>query len=53
MDINYIGARHAKRICSDAYGKGIVRTAQESVNLRAYTKSLIVTAAETIKLADT
>ena len=32
--INYVGKRHASRFLSDAYGKGIVRSQQESMNLR-------------------
>ena len=49
--IAYIAARHAKRILSDAYGKGVVRSNQESTNLRTYTKENDVTAAETFRTA--
>ena len=31
---DYIGKRQVVRLCSDAYGKGIVRSNQESINLR-------------------
>ena len=47
--IAYIGARHTKRILSDAYGKGIVRSNQESTNLRTHGKDNDVTAAETFR----
>jgi hypothetical protein len=30
----YIGKRHATHLCADAYGKGIIRSQQESINLR-------------------
>ena len=36
--ISRIDKRHAIRIMSDAYGKGIVRGQVENTNLRAYTK---------------
>ena len=35
---SYIGKRHAVRLMSDAYGKGIVRGQAENTNLRAYGK---------------
>ena len=47
--INYTGKRHASRLMSDAYGKGIVRGQAENTNLRAYSKVNDVTHAETIK----
>ena len=46
---SYIGHRHVTRILSDYYGRGIVRSNQESTNLRAYSQAGDVTAAETIK----
>ena len=46
---SYIGHRHVTRICSDYYGKGIVRSNQESANRRAYVDKRDVTAAESIK----
>ncbi len=42
----YIGKRHVSRLCSDAYGKGVVRPNVESINLRVYSKDHDVTAAE-------
>ena len=47
--VSYIGHRHVTRILSDYYGRGIVRSNQESTNLRAYAESNNVTAAESIK----
>ena len=49
MRLSYIGHRHVTRILSDYYGRGIVRSSQESTNLRAYSRSNDVTAAECIK----
>ena len=46
---SYIGHRHAGRILSDCYNKGIVRSQQESQNLRAYGTIGSVTDAECIK----
>ena len=43
---NYIGKRHVTRLCSDAYGKGIVRSQQESMNLRISGNEHNVTSAE-------
>ena len=43
-----IGKRHAMRLMSDAYGKGIVRGHVEHTTLRAYGKLHQVTAAEAI-----
>ena len=37
--LNRIGKRHATRLMSDAYGKGIVRGQVENTNLRAYSTS--------------
>jgi hypothetical protein len=51
--INYIGKRHATRLMSDAYGKGIVRGQAENTNLRAYEKANDVTAAETFRTCQT
>ena len=50
---SYIGHRHATRLLSDFYGKGVVRSAQEAANLRAYADARDVTAAESIKTAMT
>ena len=49
MRLSYIGHRHVTRILSDYYGRGIVRSNQESTNLRAYSRKNDVTAAECIK----
>ena len=51
--VSYIGHRHLVRLCSDAYGKGIVRSNQESANLRAYGSSRDVLTAETFRTAGT
>ena len=51
--LSYIGHRHVTRICSDYYGKGIVRSNQESTNLRAYASADDVTAAESIATTKT
>ena len=51
--VSYIGFRHAIRLLSDLYGKGVVRSAQESANLRAYADPRDVTSAESIKTAKT
>ena len=51
--LSRIGKRHAIRIMSDAYGKGIVRGQVENTNLRAYTTRADVTAAESIKTCKT
>ena len=50
---NYIGKRHAMRIMSDAYGKGIVRGQVENTNLRAYAKENDVTFAECFRTCQT
>ena len=46
---SYIGHRHVTRILSDYYGRGIVRSNQESTNLRTYIRWGDVTSAEAIK----
>ena len=51
--VNRIGKRHATRIMSDAYGRGIVRAQVENTNLRAYSTESDVTAAESIKTCKT
>ena len=51
--LSRIGKRHAIRIMSDAYGKGIFRGQVENTNHRAYTKKTDVTAAESIKTCQT
>ena len=51
--ISYIGKRHATRLMSDAYGKGIVRGHIETTNLRANAKANDVTAAETFRTSQT
>ena len=51
--VPYIGHRHVTRLCSDAYGKGVVRSNQESVNLRAYGTTRDVLAAETFRTTAT
>ena len=51
--VGYIGRRLVARLCSDAYGRGIVRSMQESINLRAYRKDTDVMAAETFRTAQT
>ena len=47
----YIGKRQVLRLCSDAYGKGIVRSNQESVNLRIAGTAEDVTSAESFHTA--
>ena len=49
----YIGKRHVTRLCSDAYGKSIVRSNQESINLRVHSKAFDVTAAESFHTSQT
>ena len=49
--IGYVGRRHAQRIISDYYAKGIIRGAVECVNLLTRGLKNDVTAAETIKSA--
>ena len=36
--VSYIGHGHVTRILSDYYGRGVVRSNQESVDLRVYTR---------------
>ena len=50
---SYIGDRHTKRLLSDTYGRGIVRSNQESTNLRVYSEDHDVTAAESFHTAQT
>ena len=38
--VSYIGKRHATRLMSDAYGKGIVRGQVENTNLRARARTV-------------
>ena len=47
--VNYMGKRHAMRLMSDAYGKGIVRGQVENTNLRAYNAEHAVTRAESFQ----
>ena len=49
--VGYMGRRHAQRLISDFYAKGICRGAVECVNLLTHSSSNDVTAAETIKTA--
>ena len=51
--VSYIGKRHATRLMSDAYGKGIVRGQVENTNLRASGKDNDVTHAETFRTSQT
>ena len=51
--LNYIGKRHASRLMSDAYGKGIVRGQAENTNLRANNKENAVTHAESFRTCQT
>ena len=50
---NYIGKRHAMKIMSDAYGKGIARGQVENTNLRVYAKENDVTFAECFRTCQT
>ena len=47
----HIGKRQVIRLCSDAYGKGIVRSNQESINLRVDGSEDNVTSAESLHTA--
>ncbi len=49
----YLGRRHAQRIISDVYGKGVVRGAVECVNLLTNSRENDVTAAECMRTART
>ena len=51
--LSYIGKRHATRLMSDAYGRGIVRGQAENTNLRANGKSNDVTATERFRTCGT
>ena len=48
---DYIGKRQVTRLCSDAYGRGIVRSNQESINLRIGGTDAKVTSAESFHTA--
>ena len=45
--VRYQMKRYALRLCSDCYGKGIVRGHTENTNLRAYSKDNDIVSAET------
>ena len=47
----YHGKRHVTRLCSDAYGRGMVRSNQESTNLRVSGRDDNVTSAESFHTA--
>lgn len=47
----YIGKRHVSRLCSDAYGKGIVRSNQQITHLISYARPNDVPAAEAFHTA--
>jgi hypothetical protein len=49
----YIGKRHVARLCADAYGKGITRSQEESINLRVAGTNEDVTSAESFHAAST
>lgn len=49
QDSVYVGKRAVTRLCSDAYGRGIVRGQVENANLRAYNKDSDATFAESIR----
>ena len=51
--VAYIAKRHASRLMSDAYGKGIVRGQAENVNLRVNAREDAVTHAETHRTSET
>ena len=51
--VNRIGKRHAMRIMSDAYGKGIVCGQVENTQLRAYVQDNDVTVAESMNTCKT
>ena len=51
--MNHIGKRHATRLMSDAYGRGVVRGQVENTNLRAYDQNAIVIVAEAITTSST
>jgi len=53
QSINKVGKRHALRLMSDAYGKGIVRGQTENRNLCANHKENDVTHAETFRTSPT
>ena len=47
--VGYVGHRHATRILSDCYGKSVVRSQQESANVRLNSRKHDVTVSESIK----
>ena len=47
----YIGKRHVTPLCADAYGKGITRSQQESINLRVAGANEDVTSVESFHTA--
>ena len=47
----YIGKRHVTRLCSDAYGRGICRSNQESIKMRVGGLDAEVTSAESFHTA--
>jgi len=47
----YIGQRHMRRLVTDVYGKGVVRSNQESINLRSQGTEHDVTSAESFHTA--
>ena len=51
--LHQIGKRHASRLMSDAYGKGIVRGQAENTNLRANGKPNDVCAADCFRTCGT
>lgn len=52
-NLRYITSRLARRFLSDIYGKGVVRSAVECCNLRAYHNAHDITYSETIQLSST
>ena len=52
-DVNRIGKRHATRLMTMAYGRGVVRGQVENANLHAYSDGNHVTAAESIHTSPT
>ena len=53
VSVSYIGKRHASRVMSDAYGKGIVRGQAENTNLRCNGRESDVSRAETLRTSQT
>ena len=52
-DVNRIGKRHATRLMTMAYDRGVVRGQVENAKLRAYSDGNHVTAAESIHTSPT